>query len=232
MAFRQIGEVLNEMLAEVKDGGICTRCLFQSYEPRGDSVLEQSFWRWIKGSAGSWHGAIDQFQIGKYRVDAIFDCDGEAVVIELDGKAYHDRAKDHLRDKELIQHVSGIIRIPFAAMWWYSQATIQALGSWYPRFSKPINQLVLTYEEFLEEWQNVQDDPYTLPEDYLEDVNDQYQIYKIDGNAAFLGTPKQFIYSSPKQLISLQRGQGTADWIIPEIYKRSECLPIVSRRAA
>ena len=111
---------LDELLARFRtERANGMRCYCPHPDRLGDSVLEERFWHWVRKTSGKWHGSASQFHIGKYRVDTLFDCGGKMVVVELDGKAYHDQEADKERDSVIINSVDAIIRIPFAAVWHY-----------------------------------------------------------------------------------------------------------------
>jgi very-short-patch-repair endonuclease len=101
-----------------------------------DSVLECEFWYWLRKTELGEKRALRQFQIGPFRVDCLIECGGELVVIELDGRQYHDKNADFLRDTELLRHVDAVIRIPYPAMHYYPDATMEVLGSWYSRLRR------------------------------------------------------------------------------------------------
>lgn len=112
---------------------------------QGESVLEERFWDLMNRTAERHRGAKPQFQIDRFRVDSIVDCDGHAVVVELDGERYHlDKRYDQARDDYLCQFVSGVIRIPFHAIWNCPDATFAILGLWFPRFA--IKHEAIRYE--------------------------------------------------------------------------------------
>src|SRR6476659_2513277 len=70
-------------------GNIMSRQFAQEIIPRGESFLEDRFWEMMRKTERGLDGAIQQFEIGECRVDAIVDCNGKAVVVELDGAAFH-----------------------------------------------------------------------------------------------------------------------------------------------
>lgn len=235
--FIPLHEVLAEILDDIEHKRLCFACHDgDMYFQRGDSVLEQKFWDRAKKTDGGWHGATDQLPIGPYRVDAIFDCGGEAVVIELDGKAYHgDWEADHRRDKYLVQYVSAVIRIPFAAMWYQSEAAFKVIGEWFPRLKKAEPITVLSVDDLREELRQVEEEGHYFPGEFLQEVEQMYHVYAIFNDLAYVGSPKNFTNEWGKpQTISMQRGK-TAPWVIDRIYEKSECgkgLKSIRARAA
>jgi very-short-patch-repair endonuclease len=118
-------------------------------EQRGDSVLEEQFWQMLLRSEEGWNLSLDQFQIGRYRVDAIFAIGDQAVVIELDGAAFHWNVSiDEARDAELLRDVSAVVRIPYHAMRSCPDATFAVLAQWWDRFRIPLLPNVISFQEF------------------------------------------------------------------------------------
>lgn len=106
---------------------------------RGDSYLEERFWSLIDSTVKGQGDSLDQFEIGQYRVDAIFlVSNNHAVVIELDGNEFHrDRCEeDRQRDKEILRSVSAVIRIRYKDLMERPRSTVHALGAWYDRFKE------------------------------------------------------------------------------------------------
>lgn len=217
--------VVSEIIKQFKDDTVCS-CV-GNFGVRGDSVLEQQFWHMLLKTKINWHGAAEQFQIGRHRVDSIIDCDGQAVVIELDGKKWHDVNADRVRDSEVIKSVDAIIRIPFAAMWYYRAGTFKILGDWFPRLAVSDDISVLTKSELQEEHAGVGDEesPYFMDQteqDYLESIETVYDVIDVDEPYAWVGSPRQFLRTHPTHVITLQRGTA-ATGIIDRIYEKAEC---------
>lgn len=190
------------------------------YIDKGDSVLEEKFWQFFAMTEKRWHGATDQFKIGRYRVDAIFDCDGKSLVVELDGKQWHDTDLDATRDQELLQSVDYIIRIPYRAMWFFPFATQQALAEWFPRFD-------MWFEGWGRKWSDVDIEhrincDQSSEFEWLEYAK-PYQVWSINNDRAAIGTVGQFLgVSNGFSYLELQRGTGDPD-IIDRIYQKSGC---------
>lgn len=109
--------------------------LHNSRASRGDSFLEERFWSLIDETEGGRKWSLDQFEIGRHRVDSIFLVPQGAVVIELDGAEFHhDRAADHQRDTELLKVVSTVIRIRYHDLMTFPRSTLFTIGRFYPRF--------------------------------------------------------------------------------------------------
>lgn len=126
-----IGKLIKPVIERLRDGETQD---FAPPDSTGDSVLEERFWEMMRQTRGGLTGAIDQFQIGPHRVDAIVVCDGKAVVIELDGKAFHNSITDTFRDDAVLRSVNAVVRIPFHALWDAPYATFHVLSLWFPRF--------------------------------------------------------------------------------------------------
>jgi very-short-patch-repair endonuclease len=214
--------VVQRLIEGLRRGTICP-CRLR-YEHRGDSVLEEMFWHMIRKTSASTHASIDQFQIGRYRVDSIFDCDGKAVVVELDGKQFHNKELDRIRDAEIAQHVSAIIRVPFAAMWYYKDATMKVLGEWFPRFRITESILLLSQTELEQEHAYVEESgDYLNDDEWYEETEYSYDVWQINGNLGFVGSPKQFLRTSPKHWITYQECGETDPNLITQLYRKSNC---------
>lgn len=228
--FRHISEIVDEFITRLKAGEVC-RCEV-SYEQRGDSVLEERFWHMLRKTELQWHGAAQQVPIGRYRVDALIDCDGKAVVVELDGKRFHNADADRIRDAVLLESVDAIIRIPFAALWYYRYATFKILESWYPRFAINGPVTMLSEAELREEHGQVDTDFWeygqTSVAEWLEDVDGDYEVYRVDDAESFVGNPKQFLFTSPKVAITRSRGQAQQG-ILHQMWNLSGCEPVRGR---
>lgn len=158
------------------------------------SVLECDFWYWVRKTEMMERKAHRQVTTGPYRVDCLFDCDGQQVVVELDGKAFHqDKEKERQRDQYLLKHFDAVIHIPYAAMHFYEHATFQVLASWYPRFQlRGIDTLCLTLSEFEEELSEVKarysEDNYLSPADWCKDVEQMYQLWNATSTSGWVGS--------------------------------------------
>lgn len=213
-------QLFDDRRKEIESG---LRCPCPHPHRVGDSVLEERFWHMMLKTSGGFHGSADQFQIGRYRVDAIFDCGGEVVVIELDGKAYHDRAADTERDNILINSVDAIIRIPFAAMWYYRNATLAAIASWYPRFDAGYYVTCLPLSEFNQEYTDIKAEREWNPQEWIAEVEHSYDIWEAGRQYATVGSPKGFLgQTMNRHVITRQLGRA-APGIRDRIYAESKC---------
>lgn len=223
MVFQSIGEIIKEMSSAITGDSICG--CERAYGDRGDSVLERQFWHMMRKTELGWHGAADQLQIGKYRVDAIMDCDGESVVVELDGKRFHNVNADTVRDHEILKEVDAVIRIPFYAMWHFEYAVFKVLGEWYPRFNIPGNPVSLASEEDLRnEWEKIDSsfDDHADRESWMEEINGWVQAWNVDGAVGYVGTPRQLLDTLPKGVIKLERGRAVTG-MVGRIYQKANC---------
>lgn len=233
MSFRHISEIIEELIAELTGDRGC-HCQHR-FDPRtrGDSVLEDAFWHMLRKTDLGWHAAIDQFEIGRYRVDCLMDCNGKLVVVELDGKAYHRAEADQLRDAEILKSVDAIIRIPFPAMWYYRYATFKVLGEWFPRLGLHADyQLVLSMDEFKDEWQRMMDDPEVGAE-YFNEAERSYNIWEKEGDIALVGSPSAF-RGGTNLMSRVWVQRGTQDpGLMERLYERTGCkhLPAVEETA-
>lgn len=224
-SLRSIGDLLSTFISDLESGSQCD-CVLERGE-RGDSVLEQAFWRELHRTPGGWHRAIDQFRVGFFRADCLIECDGKYVVIELDGKAFHKASADAMRDAQILPHVDAIIRIPFRAMWFYPQATLDAIGSWFPRLKPRAEDIRSVPIEDLHRERDFHEDPYRdgpTFEEWLEDAS-WYQVWAVEGNTAWIGSPNQMLRGPGGSTIVLQRGAGASEAVKRQLEERTKCLP-------
>ena len=69
-----------------------------------------------------------QVPVAGYRLDFVTN----GVAWELDGKRFHDRERDEIRDKRILRSavVKAIIRVPAAAVQWFRDACMVGLSLW------------------------------------------------------------------------------------------------------
>jgi hypothetical protein len=126
------------------------------------------------------------------------------VVVELDGKQFHDPDVDALRDSQIIQHVSAIVRIPFKALWDTPRATFRVLNEWFPeRFDLGDDPHVITAGQL----------EYEL---YLKDGR-PLEVYRCYGRRASVGRVVDYIGAGYGQEITVQRGKATDRAILDRI---------------
>lgn len=160
-----------------------------------ESVLECDFWYYIRKTNAMERNAARQWQVGRYRVDAIFNCDGKTVVVELDGAEFHkDERKDLNRVKDLLLSVDTVIRIPYQSMHFYPRATFAVLGNWFPRFAlRGQDVCCMTTDEFVAQLRN---EPYgegdfVNEREYLEWADPNYELWMPGG---WVGSPKAWMH--------------------------------------
>lgn len=218
-----VGAILARIIHSVNLGKKCP-CVFSPYphSQLGDSVLEKQFWHFLSKTRGGLHGAIDQFPIGRYRVDCLIDCNGKAVVVELDGKAYHDAMADEIRDREILKSVDAIIRIPFVAMWHYPHATFAVLAKWFSRFQI---ESPATYErqEFIERLRYLQTEEDMRADEYVSIFDDTIQVWEVQNNAAVVGSPSGFWRSNKRAMMWIQHGVADQG-ILDRLYDKAGCV--------
>lgn len=171
-----------------------------TYGVVAESMIERDFWHHVANKTRRlMDDAQSQVVIGKYRVDALFKINGRQVVVELDGKEFHqDVLADRRREDVLLETVDEIIRIPGAAMYYFGNATFQVLGGWHPRFKIAKEVTTMTLVEYKAEKQRFIDNPEEL-HDYgnsiarwIEDVDSSFQIIDAGDEYAKVGSPKAF----------------------------------------
>lgn len=192
-----------------------------------ESVLEDLFWHYVRGTQGGHHNCISQFPIGPFRVDAIFDCDGTAVVIELDGKEYHDWQRDDARDSVLLHQVGAVIRIPYRAMKYYPFATLAVIGAWYPRFQPIRDDRTMSYIELQRLYnKEVAHLDAIDQEDWFCQFNSMIEVYTglaPYSSATSVGGPRAFLKQGRPSLITRRNGKTSPELLAElrsEIKKR------------
>lgn len=141
-------------------------------------------------------GCRSQVEIAGFRVDALIDCDGEKIVVELDGQSFHDPISDEARDRILSDYVDAIIRIPFASMWYYPRATFAVLEKWYPRFKIAPHTQVLSLDAMYGEFSMARENPmYDYSEYKWLDVNDSsFEVWSVSEHMGMACSPKGIFY--------------------------------------
>lgn len=194
---RSIGEILGQYM----ESGFACRI------PEIESPLEDMFWNSIRKTRSMFDGADWQVPIGRFRVDSMFDCGGKKIVVEVDGKAYHDYARDAARDAILLQDVDEVIRIPYVAMCMFPTATMMVLSQWHERFAVPCGINCISYDDFGEVLEGaVENHDYNYSQDeFLRQENDAYEIWKADEFGGYVFNPRAFVRNSPSATIGRRR---------------------------
>ncbi len=176
---------------------------FETSEFVSESPLEDVFWNYArKTDRNRWLDVEAQWQIGDYCSDAMFRTSRGITLVELDGKAYHDRARDLRRDWAILQmakDVHQIIRVPYAAMMYYSRAVFRVLEHWEPDFAiAPDMRLIDAQEFFAQELPSPDQCGESGHEQWLEATNQALDLILIDRDwerFAWIGSAKSFIFS-------------------------------------
>ena len=154
-----------------------------------ESPLEEMFAWQMKGTRLKLAGVFTQVPIIGYRVDFLIQHKGRSIVVELDGRRYHDRKRDDERDSLIINHVDEIIRIPYSAMI-NENATMIAIGKWCDRFEVSQEITTCTYKEAIREYELAcWSRGYYEPVQY--DNLDYLQVYTEHEARILVGTFKQ-----------------------------------------
>lgn len=158
-----------------------------------ESLLECQFWYYVRKTAAMERKAARQVKVGRYRVDSLFDCDGKSVVVELDGKQFHNRDDDYRRDMDLLMAVDAVIRIPYAAMTFYPQATFAYLATLYRRFELPQDVFCMTVAEFQQELdrQDYGDGDFRCQAEYVDWAEPNFELW---GAFGWIGSPKAWLH--------------------------------------
>ena len=165
-----------------------------------ESVLEAKFWSWLSRTNDGLKDARSQFEIGPYRADATVDCDGQLVVVELDGTRFHlDHEYDTARDRYMAYLVSAVIRIPYKSLWYFPQATFGVLAQWFPRFEIPLDQTVVNCR-------TTQLDLHALAERF-----DRREVFDVSPDRGWVGYAADFIRPNRPWDVTIKRGTTDAD---------------------
>lgn len=195
--------------------------------PKSESVLEDLFWHYVRYTQGGIENCVSQFPIGQFRVDALFDCDGVAVVVELDGKEYHDWQRDDERDSVLLKEVGAVVRIPYRAMKLFPFATMKVLSLWYPRFEMAKDTRTMDSIELQRFYDR---EVFPLSDDEREDwfyqFNDVIEVWScsgIDSDSGSVGSPRAFLKQGRSAVITKRNGKTSPELLAAlraEIQKR------------
>lgn len=151
-----------------------------------DAMESQLEWRFAWQMRKTQEGLKDVFvqvPILSYRVDFLVLTRGKSIVVELDGRRYHDAAKDKLRDDRMISAVDAIIRIPYSAMTYNENATMAAIAFWFERFAVSLEIQTMEFSEAIEQVVAMQNRG-------LSDTS-WIQVYQQLGDVAFVGSFNQ-----------------------------------------
>jgi very-short-patch-repair endonuclease len=184
------------------------------------SVLECEFWYWLRKTELGEKRALRQFQIGPFRVDCLIECGTELVVIELDGREWHqDKNADFLRDTELLRHVDAVIRIPYPAMHYYPDATMEVLGTWYARLRRHGCDIYCIHASEIEPNIARNVDPYNSDfdtrEKWIEYAEPNYDVWYVEEFVGWAASIKGFLNSWRCAPIVLRHRSGVAPYAGP-----------------
>lgn len=161
-----------------------------------DSLLECTFWYWLRKTEAVERGCRRQVIIGQYRVDVFCEWGGKRIVVELDGKEFHqDQHADIRRDKVLLEAVDAVIRIPGPALHWYPEAVFSILGRWYSRFElRGCDIFCMPAAEFRNEIEGAVhgDGDYLTVESFLDWADPNYELWSDHDTFGRVGSPKMF----------------------------------------
>lgn len=137
-----------------------------------------------------------QVTIGKYRVDALTN-DGTAW--EVDGKEFHDAAKDAIRDEWILKHakdfgvvVDRVIRIPASCVYYHRLAvecSVRVLVG-----LPAMNCIGASSSEYAQDWADIDVENGTFLDSL--DTMLHCQSYLIVGDVIFIGNPVAFVSRS------------------------------------
>jgi len=147
-----------------------------------ESPLEEMFAWQMKRTRLKLAGVFTQVPIIGYRVDFLIQHKDRSIVVELDGRRYHDRNRDNERDSRIINHVDEIIRIPYSAMI-NENATMVVLAKWCDRFAVPRELTTVSFADALLEYRQSCDCGF-------DDWN-WMQVYTEHPNAVLVGSLEQ-----------------------------------------
>jgi very-short-patch-repair endonuclease len=173
-----------------------------------ESDLECKFWWHVKSSNAFRSGLLEsQVVVGKYRVDAMATVGSYRIGIELDGKKFHDPKRDAVRDRELLKSIDGVIHIPFAAVAYYPDATMAAIGSWFPALYHYRGGWVFTRDELIECLANLEGDGDYYTEDlWLDAFDANYEVWwPLNEDTCLIGSPRAFVNGWKLQAVTLSR---------------------------
>lgn len=165
--------------------------LFQQWS---ESPLEKYFWHFFHKCVGPFRLVAPQYNIENYRLDGFFQTNTHRIGIELDGAAFHDPIRDTARDKKILASglIDEIIRIPFAAMNYYSVAVFRVLSHWHAEFA------FLSWDSSVMSWCDFVSDlerpPYGMTQnEYLAWHEPNTEVYDVEETYGFACSPNTAI---------------------------------------
>jgi len=147
-----------------------------------ESPLEDMFaWQMRRTKLGL-SGVFVQVPISNYRVDFLVQHKGMSIVVELDGRTYHNKNKDAVRDQCIIKHVDAIIRIPYSAML-NENAVMVGISQWFDRFAVKAETSTVPFAEAMREFRQSGDNDFSQW--------DWMQVYTQHAESIRVGSLKQ-----------------------------------------
>lgn len=198
-------QAMRDFLQDVKDGKT-TLLDVAKCRDKSESVLEQEFWHFIeKMNVTEFESVESQVRMLNYRVDSLFRFDGKRIVIELDGKEFHNPKRDAVRDAEILGAglADEIIRIPYPAMHYYHDATMACLGHWHTRLWIARAQSAMTVEQLQWEIKSMvqPDSDFPTEESAIEWLEPGTDVYRVHDTHGEVGSPRAFLLGWKRSII-------------------------------
>lgn len=183
-----------------------------------ESVLEDLWWH-MASKCRELPPGVAQYRVGRWRIDAAYTINTRVIGIELDGKTYHDYERDKERDMAILAtgEVHEIIRIPFAALEYFTHATMKMLSYWHSEFNLPDHLWVFSIEEWDNQIRKVERDIWEWGnggqsiDQFIDECDGTYSIWHADEHSGFVCGPKSYANDWKKHII--ERRTATADGV-------------------
>ena len=165
-----------------------------------ESPIEADFWHQMRKTSWTpWKSITAQVSLGKYRVDCLLEFADQRLVVELDGKEFHNEADDWKRDKILLaEHgITWVVRVPGSAIYMMPNATMRVLAEWWPVFNIGREIGVIHASKLRGEIAMAvnRDGLITSDAEWLTECGSFYHVWNVNETSGFVACPAAVLHS-------------------------------------
>lgn len=165
-----------------------------------ESPIEADFWHQMRKTNWTpWRSIAGQVKLGKYRVDCLLEFANQRLVVELDGKEWHDQSCDLKRDRILLSHhgVTCVVRIPGSAICMMPNATMRVLAEWWPAFNigREIGVIHASKLRSEIEMTITRDGLMASDSEWLAECGLFYHVWDVNKTSGFVASPAAVLHS-------------------------------------
>ena len=176
-----------------------------------ESPIEADFWHQMRKTNWTpWKSIAGQVNLGKYRVDCLLEFSDQRLVVELDGKEFHDEADDLRRDKILLTDhgITWVVRIPGSSIYMMPNATMRVLAEWWNVFGIGRETGVIRSSELRGEMEkSINRDGVVMSDsEWLAECGTFYHVWDADETTGFVACPEAVLKSWNIRRIRRRKG--------------------------